>query len=296
MFLIDLIKRQLNVLTQLIDETEQKLGSYDQLPDRTLTFRTRGTGKTDYYEQAYDSGKRKLYPIGKENNDKVVAYKRQRFLREKLKILRIDKTAIENLLSSFRDYSEETVQKLLPSAYRDLSSDDLKLSDAEARPFFYKNVPATLYKDERFQDLVKWASAKYKRNPMPLPDDPNIARDGIPMRSKGECMWYDDIMFEGLPVRVEPELIIQGKSGQWHKLYPDFEFKCFSGDTILVEHFGKWDDEEYAERNKRKIQAYLDCGFVLGDNLIVTSDNVNHRTNELAIIEALEIIKRRVLA
>ncbi len=107
-------------------------------------------------------------------------------------------------------------------------------------------------------------------------------------------MWYDDILFEKIPVRIEPVLRLCGKSGQWHSLCPDFQFRCHDGSFLLVEHFGMWDTEKYAERNKIKIQNYLDCGFVLGDNLIVTSDNADHNTNELMIIEALEKIRKRV--
>ena len=108
------------------------------------------------------------------------------------------------------------------------------------------------------------------------------------------CVQLDDILFEELPARIEPELEIQGKSGQWHKLHPDFMFLCFDGTILLVEHFGRWDDERYAERNKRKIQEYLDCGFVLGDNLIVTSDNAEHCTNEKMIVMAIDMIKKRM--
>ena len=45
-----------------------------------------------------------------------------------------------------------------------------------------------------------------------------------------------------------------------------------------------------------KLQEYLDCGIVLGDNLIVTSDNADHRTNEIMIREALDKIKKRMFA
>ena len=301
MFLISLIKRQLKAIDSLIDETTRRLSDYDGLPDRTLVFRVRGIDKLDYYEQEYLDGKKKLYPLGK-NSKTVGDYKRQRYLREKLDVLQKDKKAAEQFLTSFQDFSPEAIQRKLPLAYKGLTAnsyeehpeDDHDRPGLKSSPSAYSSLPENIYTDERFLKISAWASQKYKRNPIPLPDDPNVARDGTPMRSKGECMWYDNILFEGLPARIDPELSMQGKSRQWHKLYPDFQFMCFDGSFILVEHFGKWDDEDYAERNKRKIQEYLDCGFVIGDNLVVTSDNIDHRTNELVIIEALEKIKKRM--
>ena len=238
MIVIDLAKRQLAVLNDLIDETTHRLNTYKTMPDKVLTCRSRSGNNQNsyYYEEQYSNGKVTLDPLGKSENKNVIAYKRRRYLKKLLKTLEANKAALEQFISSFKDYSPEAIQKNLP----------------------------------------------------------NIARDGTPFRSKGECMWYDNILFEGLPVRIEPELELMGESGQWHKLFPDFMFKCFDGSVILVEHFGKWDDEKYAERNKRKIQEYLDCGFVLGDNLIVTSDNAEHCTNELMMVEALEKIKKRI--
>ena len=293
MFLMDLMKRQLLVFDDYINETEQQLERYKKLPDRTLVVRKRSGRLTDYYEQEYIDGKKVLLPLGKGDSEIVSAYKRRRFLLEQLRIFRNNIKAIKLFLSRFSDWTNEAVQELLPETYRSTPSEMQERTDGYAI-HIPDHLPDEIRNDEKFRDLVEWADQKYKRNPYPLPEEPNIARDGTPMRSKGECMWYDNILFEGLPVRVEPELIVQGISKQWHKLYPDFQFKCFNGRTILVEHFGEWDEEEYAERNKRKIQAFLDCGFVLGDNLIVTSDNAYHHTNELAILEALEIVKRQI--
>lgn len=296
MFLISLMERQLHVLDDFINETSCKLKEYDDLPDKTLATRKRDGDCLDYYEQECNNGERKLTPLGKADSKKVNAYKKRRYLQEKLKKIEKNKKATEQFLSQYTDYSAEAIFNSLPKSYQGIPVHTYEQIDTGLTLNIHGHLPESILKDGRFQELKKWAAENYKRNPMPLPEDPNIARDGTPMRSKGECMWYDNILYEGLPVRVDPELEIKGKSGQWHKLYPDFQFMCFDGTMILVEHFGGWDDEDYAERNKRKIQEYLDCGFVLGYNLIVTSDNANHRTNELAILDALEIIKKRMFA
>ena len=294
MVLIDEVKRELSMIDDLISNTTERLSTYEDLPHRTLVLRVRGTGHPFYYEQEWIDGKKVVYYLGSIDCKKAARYKQQHYLNEKLKILVCDKKAAEQFLKHFTDYSYEEIVKRLPPSYREISIDDGSGDSLRRRK--YKRLPDSIVKDERFQKLVKWANEPYTRNPYPLPDDPNIARDGTPMRSKGECIWYDDILFEELPARIEPELEIQGKSGQWHKLHPDFMFLCFDGTIILVEHFGRWDDEKYAERNKRKIQEYLDCGFVLGDNLIVTSDNADHCTNEKMIVMAIDMIKARMFA
>ena len=306
MFLIDITKRQIDMLDYLIEETTRQLSNFNDLSHKTLVVRGRGLNGLNYYERVMDNGKTKLYPLGKADAEAVIRFKDRRFLQQQLKILRSNKRAAELFLSRFQEFTPAAIQKTLPKAYRNetdhtcydekanLESQESGYAGSTDAAPRYRSLPEQIYNDIRFQKLLNWAAADYPRNSYPMPDNPTIARDGKPMRSKGECLWYDDILFEGLPVRLEPEIEMQGKSGQWHKLHPDFAFLCFDGTIILVEHFGMWDDEKYAERNKRKIQEYLDCGFVLGDNLIVTSDNADHCTNELMILAAIEMIKRRM--
>ena len=294
MFIIEIMKKHLALLEHLAEQTSSDLAEYNSISGRTLVCRKAGNRGPYYYEQEYRDGIKKLYPIGDSDSETVMSYKRQRFLRDKLSILEKDIKAVRTFLAHYQDYSNEEIDRIMPYAYKLSNCRHLLHASMPAFLSEFGQLPDVILMDERFEGIALWAAKDYKRNPFPIPPDPNIARDGTPMRSKGECMWYGDILFEGLPVRTDPELELQGKSGQWHKLYPDFQFRCFDGSYILVEHFGSWSDEQYAERCKRKIQEYLDCGFVLGDNLIATSDNYEHRTNELMINEALEKIKDRM--
>lgn len=274
MYLISLVERELKLVDHLITNTLKRLSDYADVPDKTLVCRHTGLDSSRYYLQDHKDGKHEQKSAGDRSSPLVTRMLTLRFLNERLKVLQKDKRLLISFLNKYCDFTPEAIQRRLPASYRDL--------------------PEECYNDEIRAQLGAWASEQYERNPFPLPDDPNIARDGTPFRSKGECMWYDDILFEKIPVRIEPVLRLCGKSGQWHSLCPDFQFRCHDGSYLLVEHFGMWDTEKYAERNKMKIQEYLDCGFVLGDNLIVTSDNADHNTNELMIIEALEKIRKRV--
>ena len=275
MLIIEIIKKTLKSIDWLISNTEAKLENFRDLPDKTLVCQIKGRNQIIYYyEQERIENKQIRKYIGKADTPKVRHYKERRFYQDTLKALYFDRELLKETVEKFIDYSPAAIHRKLPSSY--------------------KNLPDACYVDDRFEELKAWAAEKYKRNPYPLPADPNIARDGTPMRSKGECMWYDNILFEKIPVRIEPELILTGKSGKTYKFYPDFVFMCYDGSLIIVEHFGKLDDENYAATNLPKIKDYHDCGYTLGDNLIITSDNVNHRTNELMIVDALSIIKKRI--
>lgn len=275
MWLIEEINKSLKTINWLISDTKQKLEAYRDLPDATLVCQKKGRNQTlYYYEQIRVDNKQVRKAIGKIDAPKVKLYKERRFYSDMLDTLLFDKDLLENTVKNIKDFTPAAIHKQLPSSY--------------------KNLPDCCYKDVNFEELKAWAVEKYKRNPYPLPADPNIARDGTAMRSKGECMWYDNSLYEELPFRTEPELVLKGKSGRTYKFHPDFVFKCHDGTYIIVEHLGKLDDDQYAQDFLQKLRDYLDCGYVLGDNLIVTSDNINHRTNELMIVNALEMIKKRV--
>lgn len=273
MFIIGIVKWEIRKIDWLIERVQKKLDSFVDLPNITMVVRRRGY-HLYYYAQEYVDKKKKQHFLGGPENDIVKRLKLRRFYQAMLDALQKDKKLLTKVVRHFIDYSAHEIHKHLPDSY--------------------KNLPSKCYEDDTLRKIRDWAQQKYERNTFPIPDQPNIARDGTAMRSKGECMWYDNILFEEVPVRVDPKLHLTGKSGRTYTLCPDFQFMCADGSFILVEHFGKLDDDNYAAEKMRRIQEYLDCGYVLGDNLIVTSDTTNHTTNELMILEALDKIKKRV--
>lgn len=65
--------------------------------------------------------------------------------------------------------------------------------------------------------------------------------------------------------------------------------------TLLVwEHLGLLGNGQYSDNTLEKLNKYLDCGFTAGENLFITSDNIDGNTNELAILDTLEQIERRI--
>ena len=69
-----------------------------------------------------------------------------------------------------------------------------------------------------------------------------------------------------------------------HGLSPDFLFKCQDGSLLAWEHLGLLGHDGYSDSVLERLNKYLDCGFVVGQNLILTSDNVYGNTNELMIL------------
>ena len=98
MVLIDEVERQLSIIDDLINETTERLSTYEDLPHMTLILRVQGTGHPFYYAQEVVNGKKILHYLGKADSTEVIRYKQQRYLKEKLKILMCDKKSAEQLL------------------------------------------------------------------------------------------------------------------------------------------------------------------------------------------------------
>ena len=165
MYLITIADRQLMMTDDLIDETTKRLNKYSHLPHRTLVLRVRGAGLENYYAQEWKDGIKSVYPLGKSNNKTVIAYKRQRYLRDKLKILITNKKGLKQFLKLYKDYSPEAIQEKLPTSYKGLTVNSYEDDGLQCFSSQYKHLPESITKDERFQELVAWAHEPYKRNP-----------------------------------------------------------------------------------------------------------------------------------
>lgn len=93
---------------------------------------------------------------------------------------------------------------------------------------------------------------------------------GLLTRSKGESMWAEVIYAAGLPVLYEQRLVLRTHSGRMVERYPDFTFPFAS--PLYLEHKGKMQDEDYAQRDLRTTQLYHLNGIYPPKNLIITMD------------------------
>jgi len=273
--IIEQLNSELRRNRLLLKITERELKKLNRLPAGTLVCELVDNHSLKYYRNYIENGKVKRRFIGGPDNELVIDYKKQKFYEMRKTILEKNIMLIERTCKHIGNYSTEAIHKKMPKAY--------------------KNLPDECFEDMELAQVKEWLKKYNKRNTYPLPDNPNIACDGTPTRSKGETIIYDDIYHSGLPFQYDVYFKMQGKSGKIHGLSPDFMFICKDGRKVIWEHFGLLANGSYSDENMEKLNKYLDCGFVIGYNLFITSDNVDGNTNELMILETLELIKKRVL-
>ena len=269
------ISREITKLKILIEYDTWELRKLADLRDGPMTCEKKSEHNIRYYQKVTDGGHTSRESIGGPDEPLVIGLKKQRFYSEQLKAMQHDLEVLSRAYDKLEDYSAEAIHEALPKAY--------------------KNLPDECFDDVLLQRVSKWVETKYKRNSYELPDDPNIACDGTATRSKGETIVYDDLYHAGIPFMYDSYHKWQGRSGKVHGLSPAFLFKCQDGSLLVWEHLGLLGHDGYSDSVLERLNKYLDCGFVVGQNLILTSDNVYGNTNELMILEALEKVKKLVL-
>ena len=268
------IESELKRLDALINFTERRLGRINFRPAGTLVCQHPSEKTIVYYENVCENGKNTRTRIGGPEEKAVQEQKRLYFYQQRLKRLQGNRKVLMYAASKLEDYSTEAIHKSLPGAYRCLPDD--------------------CFTDDEHNELKKWVRDNYRRNTYELPDNPNIACDGTETRSKGETIIYDDLYYSGLEFMYDSYHKWRGRSGTVHGISPDFLFKCKDGTLLVWEHLGLLGDGQYSDNMLEKLNKYLDCGFTAGENLFITSDNADGNTNELAILDTMELIERRI--
>ena len=96
-----------------------------------------------------------------------------------------------------------------------------------------------------------------------------LTSNNLRVRSKSEVIFADKYDELGIPFKYEVPLFLRG----YGRVRPDFAVLDVKLRRVIYhEHFGRMDDPEYAEKNIKKLKAYLDNGFVLGKTLLITME------------------------
>ena len=169
-------------------------------------------------------------------------------------------------------------QKLLKSLQQEINAIDtyLRLSPAIAPMDLFETlsnkrreivIPA-FDTDEMVRQ--KWESIQYERKGFE-PDDPEFYTDkGERVRSKAEVIIANKLLKYDILYHYERPLFLKGFG--W--IHPDFwVLNLRLRKTFYLEHFGKMDDERYANDNLLKTRAYQKNGIYLGEKLIITSES-----------------------
>ncbi len=268
----DQLNREIKNIHFLIDHIE-----------KTAWLTQRGTLKLEhrsdkYYYYLRECNDRTISTkyLGTPSSKDVIDFKYNRFCIKRHQILKHDLDLLEKLSGSYKEYTPEAVHANLALAYQDL--------------------PDSCYDDQAaFFSSEEWADESYQKNSIPFGRNSCRTCTGMIVRSKGECIWYDSLVRAGIPFRYDCIITLKDESGRYHDISPDFVIKCSDGSFLVIEHVGMLLNKNYYENFSYKIKLYLLNDIVIGDNLIITSDNQYGGINSMMINEIIEkIIRPRV--
>ena len=167
---------------------------------------------------------------------------------------------IEEILSNDNGVIWEDIYKNMHPAKRALVKPDY-LSDEDY-------IAQWLHQDiEKLDD--KFQNADYETN------------NGDMMRSKSELLIMNLLEKYGIPYIYEKPIHLKG----YGQVVPDFTIlEMKNRKEVIWEHLGRMGEEDYRNKNLRKIEAYEKNGYYLGENLLVTYE-LSTRDFDVVMVE-----------
>lgn len=102
---------------------------------------------------------------------------------------------------------------------------------------------------------------------------------GVIVRSKSEQIIVSHLVDHNVPFKYEERLFYNG-----YNIYPDFMIMNPRTHEIYIwEHLGMMDNDEYRNKNIRKINDYAKLGFNLGEKLIITCETIASGLDEFLV-------------
>ncbi len=236
---------------------EKRLKKQDQIPDGTVTASV-SNGVIQYYLRDAKHGKKRYIPssqrgmitsIAQREYDKK-AYERLLDQRNALKrfLGRYDINGLKELYQNMNVGKKKLITPLLED-------------DSETTRRWYENF---ILDNNGFQTERVFATDR-----------------GEMVRSKSEKILADIFFRHELDYVYEPELVL----GKGIKVFPDFAIlNRNTGKTIIWEHLGLIDSGDYATKNLKKISMYEKNGYILGNNLIISTES-NDSPLDIKLIE-----------
>ena len=242
MTLYEMAKATWQYLDREIRKTEEALS--DAPKGTLMAHKNRHSYK--WYVRSDEKDSRRIYiPKREEDYARALALKmyRQHYLRD----LQKEKRAVEAYLKMHVDGPSET---------QVMRNREAGLSDL---------LPTFRTKEEW---LEKWSRSSYEKNAS-HPEALRVkAGKGLFVRSKSEALIVSALNAKGIPFRYECLFQHRGLH-----VYPDFMIlHPVSQELYLWEHLGMLDDAAYYAAAVRKMRAYIECGYVPTDHLIVTCE------------------------
>ena len=261
-----ILKNELRRIERLIDLTNKNVG-----PKLPGSLERRPLKRCDSYRVVQRcNGKQIKRRIG---NDEVIRYVRNHFAHAHLTILKKNHDVLSEAVRKYQDDSRIAVYNQLSESYRKAGKEG--------------------FVDRRYEELKAWAKGPYETNPAPFTERATRACDNRMVRSKGECIWYNELCHAMIPFRYDSMIWVTNDKGQKVKAYPDFLIQCYDGSMIIIEHLGMLEDVGYADRFRNKLRYYLREDYVAGDNFFITSDDIDSKTNSAMILRTLSLVEEQ---
>ena len=249
---MEYLNRELEQVNKLIAINKGNLERLNGTPEGFLRI-AKKRASYQYYFKGENEEKERYLKVAEQNIAKNVAQ-----LDYERKACKFLKSRQRSLLSALK-YMEETS---IDEVYE-------KMGDGR-RQIVTPLVPA------REEFVKKWyIEHPGNMNTYPLITGYETDR-GEQVRSKSEKIIADMLNKYGIPYSYEPELRL-GRKGA---IFPDFlALNVRKRRTLVWEHMGLIDKEDYAVRNFNKLAYYEEAGYVVGHELIITMEADNMPLN-----------------
>ncbi len=193
--------------------------------------------------------------------------------------------AREYIPKSKRAFAQQLAKrKYFAAMKKDLENELRMLKKFENNKSISSNNHMKLLENPDYVDLLgtcikpkeelwrQWMKEDFEKNTYQPENLIHDVGDGLMVRSKAEAMIVSILRKYGIPFRYECACLLRNE-----KVFPDFTIiHPRTGNVLLWEHCGMMSELNYYTETYKKLKKYNDAGWVMGINLIVTTETKEH--------------------
>lgn len=256
--LLEKVEEELKMLEEIIEKAEKSLKT---APEGSLRI-SKCRETTQYYRRTNEKDKNGQY-IRRKNRSLAYGLAQKEYDKE---LLQVAKGQKEKLCRFLKEYMPDKMENV----YRHLSTEHQKL------------IMPYILPEEQY--VKEWESRVYRGKEFEE-DAPEIYTEkGERVRSKSEKILADKFKLMGIPYLYECPLRLSG----YGIVYPDFTLlNKRTRKEYYMEHFGRMDDEKYAEKVVQKIETYQKNGIYPGEKLLMTFETSKKTLNMIMVEQML---------
>ena len=258
---MDLVKSQLeDTLKLLRDMKTQTDATLDNAPPGVLTCQKRAN--SEQLMHMFFEGDRRIRRGINKDEDLQRQLAQKEFAQKAAAIIEKNTRILKRAMDQMDPFDLEEIVRSMPAAYLKLPEDYFF-----DREHHQKSLHLSNEENARIERHRAWGKETYQASDYRPEWKKHKTSRGLKMRSKSEVLIMERLYHYEIDVRYEQEWIF-GKD----TIAPDFTFEAEDGQLFCWEHLGMMDDARYAANNYNKLMKYYNHGFVLGKNLVISSD------------------------